>query len=211
MDIAQLRERYSRAGLSEQDALADPIAQFSVWFGDATASGIREPNAMTLATADELGRPCARVVLLKSFDLHGFVLFTNYWSRKGTHLLVNPYASLNFFWNELERQVIICGTVSKLDTSLSEEYFASRPRESQVGAWTSAQSQPVADRATLEARFAALAAEYEGRPIPKPPFWGGFLVAPETIEFWQGRPGHLHDRLEYRKIEAGWSRRRLNP
>ena len=209
---ARLRKEYTRAGLAESDANPDPIAQFRRWFDDALAAGLREPNAMTLATATPDGRPSARVVLLKGFDERGFVFYTNYEGRKGEELEENPYCALVFYWAELERQVRVEGRVSRVPKRESDEYFGSRPRGSRLGAWASEQSRPVGGRGVLEERLRSLEAEYEGREVPRPPFWGGYRVEPEIIEFWQGRENRLHDRLVYRRSEeGGWRRERLQP
>jgi pyridoxamine 5'-phosphate oxidase len=208
---ARLRKEYTRAGLAESDANPDPIAQFRRWFDDALAAGLREPNAMTLATATPDGRPSARVVLLKGFDERGFVFYTNYEGRKGEELEENPYCALVFYWAELERQVRVEGRVSRVPKRESDEYFGSRPRGSRLGAWASEQSRPVGGREVLEERLRALEAEYEAREVPRPPFWGGYRVEPEVIEFWQGRENRLHDRLVYRRSSGGWGRERLQP
>jgi pyridoxamine 5'-phosphate oxidase len=209
-DLSLVREEYTRAGLSEAAAAADPIAQFNRWFDDAVAADLRHPNAMTLATVDD-GRPSARVVLLKSVDEHGFVFFTNFESRKGRELAANPAAALLFFWSELERQVRVDGTAEKVSPEESDAYFATRPYGSQIGAWASAQSEPIPSREVLEARARELDARYEGGPVPRPGHWGGYRVAPVEIEFWQGRANRLHDRLRYRLAGGVWTRERLSP
>ena len=209
--IAELRREYASRALTEADALDDPIQQFAVWFGEALKSELLDTNAMTLATASHDGEPAARIVLLKGFDETGFVFFTNYESAKAADLERNPRACLLLFWAVLERQVRVTGRVSKTSTQESEKYFQSRPFESQIGAWASAQSRTLGDRASLEARYAELAAKYAGGPVPLPPFWGGYRVAPETIEFWQGRKSRLHDRLLYTKHAGTWVRSRLAP
>jgi pyridoxamine 5'-phosphate oxidase len=209
-DLSLLRDEYTRAGLSEANADADPIVQFNRWFDDAVAADLRHPNAMTLATVDD-GRPSARVVLLKSVDEHGFVFFTNYESRKGRELAANPSAALLFFWSELERQVRVDGTAEKVSPDESDAYFATRPYGSQIGAWASAQSAPIPSREVLEARARDLDARYEGGPVPRPDHWGGYRVAPVEIEFWQGRANRLHDRLRYRLADGVWTRERLSP
>jgi pyridoxamine 5'-phosphate oxidase len=209
--VARLRREYARAGLRESDAEVDPVEQFRRWFDEALAADLHEPNAMTLATATPDGRPSARVVLLKGFDERGFVFYTNYEGRKARELEVNPYCALVFYWGELERQVRVEGRVSRVPDGESDAYFEGRPRGSQLGAWVSEQSRPVRDRGALEDRLRELEAEYEGREVPRPPFWGGYRVEPETIEFWQGRENRLHDRLIYRRSDGLWSRERLQP
>jgi pyridoxamine 5'-phosphate oxidase len=210
--IARLREEYTRAGLEESDTDPNPIEQFRTWFDEALATNLHEPNAMIVATATPDGRPSARVVLLKGFDERGFVFYTNYEGRKGRELEANPYAALLFYWGELERQVRLEGRVGRIPEEESDAYFAGRPRGSQLGAWASEQSRPIKDRGALEKRLRELEAEYEGREVPRPPFWGGYRVEPETMEFWQGRENRLHDRLVYRRSEeGGWRRDRLQP
>lgn len=209
--IADLRREYASRALGEDQADADPIRQFAAWFDEAASAQILDVNAMTLATTTTDGDPDARIVLLKGFDDDGFVFFTNYESAKGHELAACPRACLLFFWVELERQVRIIGSVTKVSRSESEEYFHSRPFESQVGAWASAQSTAVTDRAVLETRYAELTAQYAGQSVPLPAFWGGYRVAPEKVEFWQGRPSRLHDRLLYTRGASGWSRSRLAP
>lgn len=211
-DLSFLRREYDRYGLREQDVDPDPFLQFDHWFTDALSSGNPAPDAMTLATVDELGRPSTRVVLLKAVDLGGFVFFTNYNSRKGRELEGNPNASLTIFWPELERQVRIDGVVSKIDGAESDEYFASRPEGSKIGAHASAQSEVLRNREELETRVRQLEAEFAGREIPRPPHWGGYRLIPRSIEFWQGRSSRLHDRLLFTVDEAGtWSYVRLSP
>ncbi|MDQ3973238.1 MAG: pyridoxamine 5'-phosphate oxidase [Actinomycetota bacterium] len=201
----------SLAGLDERDLAPDPIGQFAVWFDQAVAHGIVDADAMTLATAAPDGRPSARTVLLKGVDEHGFVFYTNYRSRKARELAANPYAALVFWWPQLQRQVSATGTVTRADPAESDAYFASRSRGSQVGAWASSQSEVLPGRAELDRRFAELAAAYEGVPVPRPPWWGGFRVLPDTVEFWQGRANRLHDRLRYRRARQGWALQRLAP
>ncbi len=209
--VARLREEYTRAGLRESDADPDPVEQFRGWFGEALAADLHEPNAMTLATATPDGRPSARVVLLKGFDERGFVFYTNYWGRKSRELEANPRAALVFYWGELERQVRVEGRVLRVSDGESDAYFAGRPRGSQLGALASEQSRPVRDRGALERRLRELEGEYEGREVPRPAFWGGYRIEPETMEFWQGRENRLHDRLRYRRSEGGWKIERLQP
>jgi pyridoxamine 5'-phosphate oxidase len=210
--VARLRKEYTRAGLKESDAASGPIEQFRNWFDEALAADLHEPNAMTLATATPDGRPSARVVLLKGLDERGFVFYTSYEGRKGGELETNPYCALVFYWGELERQVRVEGRASRVSEEESDEYFGSRPRGSQLGAWASEQSRPVEGRGALEERLRGLEAEYEGREVPRPPFWGGYRVEPEVVEFWQGRENRLHDRLVYRRSDNGeWGRERLQP
>jgi pyridoxamine 5'-phosphate oxidase len=210
--LADLRREYASRALTDADALDDPIQQFSLWFGEALKSELLDTNAMTLATASRDGAPSARIVLLKGFDDAGFVFFTNYESAKARDLEGNPQACLLLFWAALERQIRISGRVSKTPPKESETYFQSRPFESQIGAWASAQSRSLDGRAALEARYAELAARYAGGPVPLPPFWGGYRVQPVAIEFWQGRQSRLHDRLLYtRQPNGSWTRSRLAP
>lgn len=212
MDLHNLRQEYTRQGLDLPDLDADPVAQFEKWFRQAGEAGLIEPNAMSLATASAQGAPFVRTVLLKNFSAAGFVFFTNYESRKGAQLAVNPKASLLFPWLGLERQVIVSGTVEKISREESRNYFSSRPYGSRIGAWTSRQSSEVPSREFLEKIYAETKALYpETGEVPLPENWGGYRVVPETIEFWQGRPSRLHDRLEYFKSETGWSVRRLAP
>lgn len=235
MAIADLRREYSTGGLNRQDLADDPLAQFQSWFGQAAAVkfgsrwrqiGIAlyklwhavlghppvDVNAMVLATVAKDGRPSARTVLLKGVDPRGFIFFTNYDSRKGRELAENPEASLVFYWAELERQVCIAGKVAKLPREESEAYFMSRPKGSRIAAWASNQSEAVADRDTLEKRWQEMATRFPGDEVPLPPNWGGYVLAPARIEFWQGRPSRLHDRFRYsRQDDGSWVIERLSP
>ena len=211
-DLQRLRKEYTRAGLTEADADPDPIEQFRKWLDEALAANLHEPNAMTLATAAPDGRPSARVVLLKGYDERGFVFYTSYEGRKSRELEENPRCALVFYWSELERQIRIEGRARRVSEEESDAYYGSRPRGSRLSAWVSAQSRPVEDRGALEKRLWELEAEYEGREIPRPPFWGGYRVEPEAIEFWQGRENRMHDRLLYRRPSGGgWRMQRLQP
>ncbi|MBV6273016.1 pyridoxamine 5'-phosphate oxidase [Alcaligenaceae bacterium CGII-47] len=210
MSIADIRQNYQKFELVEASVAADPITQFDLWFEQALASEVIEPTAMTLASATREGKPSARVVLLKGYDQHGFVFYTNYDSRKGQELTANPQASLLFFWPQLERQVRLEGIVTQVSAEESDAYFHSRPLGSRVGAWVSPQSQPTS-RAQLEARMAELSTTLGADPA-RPPHWGGYRLVPSTIEFWQGRPSRLHDRLVFtRQAEDAWSLVRLAP
>lgn len=212
--MAGMRRRYDRAGLTASALAASWVEQFDEWFAAAVSSGLLvEPNAMVFATAAPDGRPSARTVLLKGYDPAGFVLFTNYGSRKAREAAANPYASLVFSWVALERQVVVCGSVQRVSREETAEYFASRPRGSQLGAWASPQSEVLPSREPLDAALVALADRWpEGAEIPPPAHWGGLRVVPETVEFWQGRPDRLHDRLRYRRVEGDdWVVERLAP
>lgn len=209
--LQNLRQDYKSATLDESDVDNNPITQFKKWFEHAVDAQIYEPNVMTLATADKSGRPDARIVLLKGVDDQGFRFFTNYLSAKGKALKRNPYAALVFFWPELERQVRIEGTVEKLDKETSEEYFNTRPVASQIGAIASPQSQIIPNRQFLEKKFEDLKTKSEGKTIAKPAHWGGYIVKPTRIEFWQGRRSRLHDRINFEWIKGEWVKNRLAP
>jgi pyridoxamine 5'-phosphate oxidase len=209
-DIAQLRKSYERAALDEAASHADPLQQFSAWMAEAVSSQLPEPNAMTLATVGADGRPSTRVVLIKGWDERGIVWYTNYASRKGRELGINPHAALQFHWVELERVVRIEGRVSQVSQAESDAYYASRPLDSRLGAWASPQSEVIASRAVLVANAARYGAQYVMNP-PRPPHWGGYRLLPDRWEFWQGRPSRLHDRLRYRLEDERWVRERLAP
>jgi pyridoxamine 5'-phosphate oxidase len=209
--LQNLRQDYRSAELSEQDIDQNPIAQFKTWFQQALDAQLYEPNVMTLATASAEGVPSARIVLLKGFDEGGFIFYTNYESHKGRELQENPYAALVFFWAELERQVRIEGTVFKVDPAVSTAYFHSRPHGSQIGAMVSPQSQVIKSRTELENHIVILKEKYDGQEVPRPEHWGGYVVKPSTIEFWQGRPSRLHDRIRYKFIDGTWIIDRLAP
>jgi len=211
-DLADLRREYRAHGLSETDAGDDPLRLFRVWLDDAIEAGLPEPNAMILATATPDGRPSARAVLLKSVDAEGFVFFTHHASRKGRELAANPVAALCFVWLELERQVRVEGDVDRAPEAAADLYFARRPRASQLGAWASAQSEPVPGRGELERRLEDATARFAERDVPRPPGWGGYRLRPEVLEFWQGRPSRMHDRLQFsRRRDGGWDCVRLAP
>jgi pyridoxamine 5'-phosphate oxidase len=210
--IAQIRKEYMMQSLDESDLSADPVEQFARWWDNAVESSIDEMNAMTLATSDANGNPSARVVLLKGFDSKGFVFYTNYESRKGSELDQNPRACLVFYWKELERQVRIEGKVSRIDPADSDAYFHSRPEGSRLGAWASPQSKVISGRQELDLLQHRAEERFAGREIPRPSHWGGYLVSPHLVEFWQGRPSRLHDRIVYQLMEkGGWKKERLAP
>jgi pyridoxamine 5'-phosphate oxidase len=206
-----MRQEYARAGLAESDLAPDWLTQFARWLDDAAAAGLPEPNAMIVASVDADGRPNARTVLLKDVDERGFVFYTNYSSVKGRELAANPYASLVFPWHAVSRQVRVSGSVTPVERAETEAYFATRPRESQLGAWASDQSRVVPDRAHLDQAYADTAERFGDATIPPPPHWGGLRVSPDAVEFWQGRSGRLHDRLRYRLTTDGWTVERLAP
>ncbi len=209
--LADLRRDYARAALSESDVLPDPIAQFRLWLDQAIAAQLPEPTAMSLATVSSDGHPSARMVLLKAADARGFVFFTDHRSRKGRELEATPRAALCFFWPELERQVRIAGPVEHIARADSAAYFRSRPIGSQLGAWASHQSSPLASREELEQRLIEVGARFGDEDVPLPEHWGGYRVIPQEIEFWQGRPSRLHDRLMFRRRDGGWELVRLSP
>lgn len=211
-DIQNLREDYKFGHLLEGDLPRDPIQLFHHWFREAQDSNILEPNAMTLATVDANGRPSARIVLLKEIHQEGFVFYTNYSSRKGIDISGNAHVSLVFLWKEIERQVRIEGKAIKLSEEASTEYYHSRPKGSQIGAWVSPQSQSISDRSVLEDEYEKLSDQYAGvDQLPKPPNWGGYVIIPDMIEYWQGRTSRLHDRIRYKGTKDGWTIDRLAP
>ncbi len=210
--IRRLRKEYALAGLSEADLAPEPFAQFDDWFAEALRAELSEPNAMTVATATRDGIPAARIVLLKSWDERGFVFYTNYEGQKGRELAENPQAALVFYWPEMERQIRIAGDVSRVAPEESDRYFDSRPLGSRLGALASPQSSVIPDRAALETRLRELTVTYQDEPPTRPADWGGYRVIPRTVEFWQGRPNRLHDRLRYRRDDGGaWIIERLAP
>lgn len=212
MNLSDLRREYTMAGLHRAELDPNPIAQFHRWFQQALDAGLTEPSAMTLATADAQGRPSARIVLLKAVEERGFVFFTNYESRKGRELAENPHAALVCYWGDLEREVLVAGTVNKSTREESATYFARRPRGSQLGAWVSRQSTVVPDHGFLEAELKAVEERFAGGAVALPDYWGGYILKPSRIEFWQGRPNRLHDRFQYSRLADGsWRIDRLSP
>ncbi len=210
--ISSIRKEYTLQSLSENDVDVNPVNQFEKWWQQAVESKIEEVNAMTLATVNQEGKPSARIVLLKGYDEKGFIFFTNFLSHKAKNIQSNPNVCLVIFWKELERQIRIEGVAEKISEMDSDDYFNSRPLISKIGAWASPQSQPIVSRNILENNFEKVASDFNHNPIVRPPHWGGYLVIPNKFEFWQGRPGRLHDRIEYTKEESNdWSRVRLAP
>jgi pyridoxamine 5'-phosphate oxidase len=211
-ELSELRREYAAGGLDEAHLEADPVTMFRRWMHDAVRAGVHEPNALVLATADAEGAPSSRIVLLKGLDARGFVFFTNYGSRKAADLAANPRCALLFPWHPLERQVRVEGTAAPLVAEENDAYFATRPRASQIGAWASPQSEVVPDRAALDERYREAAERFGEAAVPRPEQWGGYLVTPHTVEFWQGRVGRMHDRLRYRRGDgAAWAVERLAP
>jgi pyridoxamine 5'-phosphate oxidase len=208
--LAAMRREYAAAGLSEGDLAPDWLGQLRAWLMDAVAAGLPEPNAMVLATADALGRPSARTVLLKGLDERGLVFYTNYGSRKAAEMAANPHASVVFPWHPISRQVVVVGRVDRVDRAESEAYFATRPRTAQLGAWASPQSRVLADRSALDEAYGEAERRFPGG-VPAPEHWGGLRLVPSTVEFWQGRGGRLHDRLRYRSAGDDWVVERLAP
>jgi pyridoxamine 5'-phosphate oxidase len=209
--INSLRHDFSKQTLDEKDVHKNPVIQFSKWFTEAVDAKVNEPNAMTVCTATLDGKPSARILLLRNFDDDGFVFYTNYQSRKGEEIDKNPNAALLFFWPELERQIRIEGILSKQNSEDSDMYFKSRPRTSKLGAWTSAQSKVLASRKVLDEEYEKLSKKFPGEEIPRPEHWGGYILKPFSVEFWQGRPSRLHDRILYTKENDAWKIERLAP
>lgn len=212
ISIEDIRKVYQLQSLLEKDADANPVKQFEIWWQQVIESKIEEPNAMTLSTCTASGKPSSRIVLLKNIKKDGFVFFTNYLSRKGKEIESNPFVSLLFFWKELERQVRIEGEIKKISEQESDDYFFKRPKESRIGAWSSPQSEVIKSRDVLEKNVSDYIKKFDSQNIPRPPYWGGYIVIPTLIEFWQGRPGRLHDRLRYTLNEKSiWKMERLAP
>jgi pyridoxamine 5'-phosphate oxidase len=211
VNLGDIRRQYTQGRLDENTSASDPMTQFHAWFEQYRGTNPLEPTIMTVASVDVSGQPWQRVLLLKAYDERGFVFFTNFESNKGQHFALNPKASLHFFWMNLERQVQVQGTLEKISREEAAEYFHSRPRESQLGAWASAQSRPLPDRAALEQRFAEVSAQYEDSEVPLPDYWGGYRLTPQRVEFWQGGEHRLHDRVEYTAEGSIWLKQRLNP
>lgn len=210
-DIASIRENYTKSGIPDDNLPADPVPMFSRWVEEAIDSAVNEPNVMSLATVSKNGYPNVRLVLLKGIVDNTIHFYTNYLSKKGKELKKNPYAAVAFWWPELERQVRIRGAVKKLSREESESYFKTRPRESQIGAWVSEQSSPVENRDVLKEKIKKINDRFEGEKVPKPGYWGGYSIQIEEIEFWQGRPGRMHDRILYVRVENKWKKERLQP
>jgi pyridoxamine 5'-phosphate oxidase len=211
VNVSELRKRYTKGGLADEELPEEPMPLFKKWLEEAVNAEVPEPNAMALATVSTAGSPNVRMVLLKGVEDGAIAFYTNYNSRKAKDLDANPSASCTFWWAELERQVRISGTVKKLPETVSENYFATRPRDSQIGAWASDQSMPVVNREELEKKFTVVEERFRGKDIPKPDDWGGFEIRIQEIEFWQGRPGRMHDRIHYLFSSGKWNRQRLSP
>jgi pyridoxamine 5'-phosphate oxidase len=210
VDLEHMRKSYERTELHEEQVCSDPIDQLQRWLHDAVQAAVPEPNAMCLCTSAQ-GQPSARMVLLRRLDQSGLVFYTSYFSRKGRELQENPHAAIVFYWPPLERQVRVEGTVGALAEEESDAYFASRPRGHQIGAWASEQSEPVENRELLDQRMKDYEERFAGEEVPRPHSWGGYCLTPQRIEFWQGRPNRMHDRLEFTRAHGGWSVRRLQP
>lgn len=210
-DISSIRKEYTQTQLDESEVDRNPFVQFGIWFDDALNAEVNEPNAMVLSTVSPEGRPSSRVVLLKGFDEKGFTFFTNYKSRKALHIENNPFVSLLFFWPELERQIRIEGDIAKVSPDESDTYFNSRPEGSKIGAWVSPQSSVIKSRGFLESIKMVIEGQFANKPISRPPNWGGYRLSPNLIEFWQGRPNRLHDRIQYSQSKEGWKIERLAP
>lgn len=209
--IRKLRSDYSQMELNENELEKNPILQFEKWLKEALEAKILEPHALTISTVNAEGKPSSRIVLLRDVTSNGFTFYTNYESKKGRDIEQSPYATMNFFWPQIERQVRVDGVLVKVPSAVSEDYFQSRPRESKIGAWASNQSRVLSSRKELEDKFIALSAQYPGDDVPRPPHWGGYLLQPTSVEFWQGRPNRLHDRIEYVLSGTSWLTQRLSP